>query len=141
METGDDDYITETESELSFGAVDFDQIVQKAEARQVSPRESIRKARKNQKPEHKPRAVLPFNLHSIVIMDKHITKALYGQDYEYNTSLRVIGAALRMQKSHLHKVQKLGKEKGRLVEKPRIRDTVCDLFHIGHDAYSQIIGG
>jgi hypothetical protein len=31
-------------------------------------------------------------------MDKHIPKRLYGQDYEYNTSLRVIGAALRMQK-------------------------------------------
>jgi very-short-patch-repair endonuclease len=45
-----------------------------------------------------------------------------------------------MQKSHLQMVQKLGKIKGRLVEKPRIRDTVCDLFHIGHDAYSQIIG-
>jgi hypothetical protein len=27
------------------------------------------------------------------------------------------------------------------VEKPRIRDTVCNLFHIGHDAYSQIVGG
>jgi hypothetical protein len=26
------------------------------------------------------------------------------------------------------------------VEKPQIRDTVCDLFHIGHDAYSQIVG-
>jgi hypothetical protein len=27
------------------------------------------------------------------------------------------------------------------LEKPRIRDTICNLFHIGHDAYSQIIGG
>jgi hypothetical protein len=41
-----------------------------------------------------------------------------------------------MKKSHLQKVQKLGKIKGRLVEKPWIRDMVCDLFHIGHDAYS-----
>jgi hypothetical protein len=105
------------------------------------PRESVRKARKKQKLEHKPRAVLPSNLQSIVIMDKHITKALDGQDYEYNTSLRVIGVALRMQKSHLQKVQKLGNIKGKLVEKPRIRDTVCDLFHIGHDAYSEIVGG
>jgi hypothetical protein len=53
----------------------------------------------------------------------------------------MIGAALHMQKSHLQKVQKLGKVKGRLVEKPHIRDTVCDLFHIGHDAYSQITTG
>jgi hypothetical protein len=82
METRDDDYSTETQSELSFGAVNFDSIVQEAEARRVSPRESVRKARKKQKPEHKPRAVLPSNLHSIVIMDKHITQALYGQDYE-----------------------------------------------------------
>jgi hypothetical protein len=134
---------SETESELSFGAVDFDQIVEEAAARQISPHELVQKARKKQKPEHKPRAVLISNLHSsIVIMDKHITKALYGQDYKYNTSLRVIGAALRMQKAHLQKVQKLGKIKGRLVEKPRIRDTVCDLFHIGNDAYySEFVGG
>jgi hypothetical protein len=131
---------SETESNASFTALDFDSIVQEAEARQVSGRESVRNVCKKQKTETKPRAVLPSNLHSIVIMDKHITKALFGQDYEYNTSLRVIGAAL-MQKSHLQKVQKLGKEKGRLVEKPRIRDTVCDLFHIGHDAYSEIVGG
>jgi hypothetical protein len=136
-----DDYSTETESNESFSAIDFDQIVQEAVARRVSPHESIRNGRKKQKTETKPRAVLPSNLHSIVIMDKHITKALNGQDYEYNTSLRVIGTALHMQKSHLQKVQKLGKIKGRLVEKPRIRDTVCDLFHIGHDAYSQIVGG
>jgi hypothetical protein len=64
-----------------------------------------------------------------------------GQDYEYNTSLKVIGAALRMQKSHLQKVQKLGNIEGRLVEKPRIRNTICNLFHIGHDAYSEIVGG
>jgi hypothetical protein len=74
-------------------------------------------------------------------MDKHITKHLYGHDYEYHTSLRVIGAALRMQKGYLQKVGKLSKIKGRLVEKPQIRDTVCDLFHIGHDAYSEIVGG
>jgi hypothetical protein len=132
---------SETESELSLSAVDFDQIVEEAGARQILPHELVQKARKKQKPEHKPRAVLPSNLHSIVIMDKHITKALYGQDYEYNTSLRVIGVALCMQKSHLQRVAKLGKIKGRLVEKPHIRDTMCDLFHIGHDAYSQIVGG
>jgi hypothetical protein len=85
--------------------------------------------------------VLLANLHSIVIMDKHITKCLLGQDYDYNASLRVVGVALRMQKAHLQKVAKLGKIKGKPVEKPRIRDTICDLFHIGHDAYSQIVGG
>jgi hypothetical protein len=141
MESEDSYSGSETESELSFGAVDFDQIVQEAEAWQVSPCKSARNVCKKQKTETKPRAVLPSNLHFIVIMDKQITKALYGQDYKYNTSLRVIGAALRMQKSHLQKVQKLGKIKGRPVEKPRIRDTVCDLFHIGHDAYSDIVSG
>jgi hypothetical protein len=141
MESQDSYSGSETESNASFTALDFDSIVQEAEARQVSGQESVRNVRKKQKTETKPRAVLPSNLHSIVIMDKHITKALYGQGYEYNTSLRVIGVALCMQKSHLQKVQKLGKEKGRLVEKPRIRDTVCDLFHIGHDAYSEIVGG
>jgi hypothetical protein len=92
---------TETDPDRSFSAVDFDSIVQEAEARRVSPRETIRNGRKKQKTKTKPRALLSSNLHSIVIMDKHITKALYGQDYEYNTSIRVIGAALRMQKSHL----------------------------------------
>jgi hypothetical protein len=121
MASTDDDYSTErTESELSFGAVDFDQIVRDAEARQISPRESVLKARKKQKPEHKPRAMLPSNLHTTMLMDKHITKFLYGQDYKYNTSLMVIGAALCMQKGYLQKVAKLGKIKGRLVEKPWI---------------------
>jgi hypothetical protein len=92
MASTDDDYSTETESDRSFSAIDFDQIVQEAEARRVSPLESVQKARKKQKPEHKPRAVLPSNLHTIMLMDKHITKCLYGQDYKYNTSLRVIGA-------------------------------------------------
>jgi hypothetical protein len=95
METGDDDYSTETESNGSIASLDFDQIVQEAEAQRVSPRESIRKARKKQKPELKPCAVLPSRLHTIMLMDKHITEALYGQDYEHNKSLRVIGAALR----------------------------------------------
>jgi hypothetical protein len=36
-----DDYSTETESERSFSAIDFDQIVQEAEARRVSPHESV----------------------------------------------------------------------------------------------------
>jgi hypothetical protein len=74
-------------------------------------------------------------------MDKHITKCLYGKDYKYNTSLRVIGAALRMQKGYLQKVQRVGKEKAKYIEKPQIRDTLCNLFHIGHDAYSDIVGG
>jgi hypothetical protein len=55
-----------------------------------------KRARKKHKVETKPRAMLPQDLRSISLMDKHITKCLYGQDYEYNTSLRVIGAALHM---------------------------------------------
>jgi hypothetical protein len=89
----------------------------------------------------KKHAVLPSNLHSIVIMNKHITQCLLGQDSDYNASLRVVRAALRMQKSHLQKLQRVGKEKAKYIEKPRIRDTICDLLHIGHDAYSAIVGG
>jgi hypothetical protein len=98
-------------------------------------------ARKKRKVETKPRAVLPRDLRAISLMDKHITKHLYGQDYDYNTSLRVIGAALHMQKGYLQKVLRVGKEKAKYIEKPQIRDTVCNLFHIGHDAYSAIVGG
>jgi hypothetical protein len=95
----DDSYSsTETESNITFGAVDFDAIVAEAEARQISPRELVRK---KQKMETKPRAVFPTKLHTIGMMDKHIFKALHGQDYDYNASLRVIGAALHMQKDHL----------------------------------------
>jgi hypothetical protein len=141
MQTGDDDYSTETESNASFSALDFDSIVQEAEARRVSPRELVRNMRKKQKTETKPCAVMPAKLHTIVMMDKHISNLLHGQDYDYNASLRVIGAALRMQKDHLLKVQRVGKEKAKYVEKPRIRDYVCHLFHIGHDASSTIVGG
>jgi hypothetical protein len=138
MASEDDNYTTETESNVSFAALDFDSIVDKAEARRVLPWKLVRKKRKV---ETKPRAVMPSNLHSIVIMDKRISQALRGQYYDYNALLRFIGAALRMQKSHLQKVKKLGKVTGKLVEKPQISDTNCDLFHIGHDAYNQIIGG
>jgi hypothetical protein len=98
-------------------------------------------ARKKRKVETNPRAVFPQDLRAISLIDKHITKCSYGQDYKYNTSLRVIGAALRMQKGYLHRVQCAGKEKAKHIEKPQIRDTVCNLFHIGHDAYSDIVGG
>jgi hypothetical protein len=141
METGDDYYSTETESNGSIASLDFDSIVQEAEARRVLLRESVWNVRKKQKTESKPRALLPTDLRAILLMDKHITKHLYGQDYEYNTSLRVIGAALRMQKGYLQKVQRVGKEKAKYIKKPQIRDTVCNLFHIGHDAYSDIVGG
>jgi hypothetical protein len=132
---------TETESNTSFTAVDFDSIVDEAEGRRVSPREET--ARKKRKVETKPRAVFPQDLRAIISMDKCITKCLYGQDYDYDTSLRVVGAALRMQKGgyNLQKVQRVGKEKAKYVEKPQIRDMVCNLFHIGHDAYSDIVGG
>jgi hypothetical protein len=143
MESQDSYSGSETESELSFGAVDFDSIVQEAEARQVLGRESVRNMRKQQKTETKPWAMLPSNLHAmIMLMDKHISKALHGHDYDRNFSIRVVGAAVWMQKGHLQKVQQVGKEKAKYIKKPRIRDTICNLFHIGgHDAYSQIIGG
>jgi hypothetical protein len=132
---------SETESDWSFFVLDFDSIVRKTEARRVSPCELVRNVHKKQKTQSKPRALLPTDLRVILLMDNHITKSLYGLDYEYNTSLRVIGAALCMQKGYLQRVGKLGKAKARLVEKPQIRNTICNLFHIGHDAYSQIVGG
>jgi hypothetical protein len=113
MAPTDNDYSTETESDRSFSAIDFDQIVQEAEARQISPRELLQKKRKV---ETKPRAMIPQDLRAIALMDKHITKHLYGQDYEYNTSLRVIGVALHMQKGYLQKVQRVGKEKAKSIK-------------------------
>jgi hypothetical protein len=141
MESQDSYSGSETEFNPSFSALDFDSIVQEAEARRVSGQESVRNVCKKQKTETKPRAVLPSNLHSIVIMNKHISKVLHGHDYDKNLSIRVVGAAVWMQKGHLQKVQRVGKEKAKYIKKPQIRDTVCNLFHIGHDAYSQIVGG
>jgi very-short-patch-repair endonuclease len=97
--------------------------------------------KKKQRLETKPRAILPSNLRAIILMDKHISKVLHRHDYDRNLSLRVVGAAVRMQKGYLEKVGKLSKDKGRPVPKPPIRDTVCDLFRIGHESYSQIVGG
>jgi hypothetical protein len=79
---------SETESDQSFSALDFDSIVREAEAWRVSPCELVRNVCKKQKTESKPWALLPTDLRAILLMDKHITKHLYGQDYEYNTSLR-----------------------------------------------------
>jgi hypothetical protein len=135
----DDSYSdSETESERSFSALDFDSTVQEAEARRVLPRELVRKKAKSTP---KVMAVYSKDLRALILMDKYITKCLYGQDYDYNTSLRVVGAALHMQKGYLQRVAKLGKGRGREVPRPQICDTFCDLFHMGHDAYSQIVGG
>jgi hypothetical protein len=49
-------------------------------------------------------------------MGKHISKGLHGHDYDRNLSLRVVGVALCMQKGHLQKVQRVGKEKAKYVE-------------------------
>jgi hypothetical protein len=87
-------------------------IVDEADARREVLGQS--KARKKQRLESRTGSVMLANLHSaVVIMDKHITKCLLGQDYDYNASLRVVGAALRMQKAHLQKVAKLRKIKGK----------------------------
>jgi hypothetical protein len=126
MASKDSNSGSETESDRSFAALDFIAIVAEAETRQISHWESVQK---KQKTETKPRAVFPAKLHTIVMKDKHISKLLHGQDYNHNASLRVIGVALCMQKDHLQKLQRVGKEKAKYVEKPRIRDTVCNLFH------------
>jgi hypothetical protein len=138
MASEDEDYSTETESTGSIGSLEYDNIDTGAPAHAFSLRGSVRK---KQRVETKPRAVLPCDLRAIVLMDKHISKVLHGHDYDKYLSLRVVGAAVRMQKGYLLKVGKLSKENGRQVPKPRIRDTICDLFHIGHESYSQIVGG
>jgi hypothetical protein len=94
MTDSDGNCSTETESNAFFTAVNFDSIVNEAEGRQVLGQATAWK--KKQRTEVSPRAVLPTSLHTTIamMMDKHITKCLYGQDYDYNASLRGIGAAL-----------------------------------------------
>jgi hypothetical protein len=86
----------------------FDSIVDEAEDQRVL---ALGTARKKQRlARDKPRALLPCNLHAIMLMDKHIPKVLHGHDYDRNLSLRVVGAGVCMQQiGHLQKVAKLGK--------------------------------
>jgi hypothetical protein len=64
---------SETESERSFSALDFDSIVHEAEAWRVLPGESVQKKAKSTP---KVMAVYSKDLHAIVLMDKYITKCL-----------------------------------------------------------------
>jgi hypothetical protein len=60
MASKDDDYTTETESNASFSALDFDSIVQEAEARRVSLRETVRNGRKKQRQRASPGPFYPL---------------------------------------------------------------------------------
>jgi very-short-patch-repair endonuclease len=138
MEKDDDDYSTETESNSSIASLDFNTIDTGGGVHEFV---QCKMRRKKERLETKPRAVLPCNLRAIVLMDKHISHCLHGHDYDKNLSLRVVGDAVQMQKGYLQKVGKLSKDKGRLVPTPCICDTICHLFQIGHESYSQIVGG
>ncbi len=84
-------------------------------------------------------ARLPSTLHSIMTRQKSLTKHLQGSEIDGKVSLRIIGAALQLQKEYLQVKQKLGKEKGNRPSKPAVRNTVCQLFHISSTSYAKIM--
>ncbi len=73
-----------------------------------SSRESVKK---------KPRcgqmvqARIPKDLRSVNAMKRHITKVVRGHDIDYNLSLRVLGAALELQRGYLQTLSRVRKEK------------------------------
>ena len=64
-----------------------------------------------------------------------IKKKLKGTLWDYNTSLRVVHAALKIKYDFLvEKQKKENKQSG-----PKIQQQVCDLFRISSAAYTKIV--
>ena len=53
------------------------------------------------------------------MMKKHISKRLHGHDIDANLSLRIVAAALELQKGYLEEMKKGSKQKGKHEKRPR----------------------
>ena len=82
---------------------------------------------------------IPTNLKSLVPMLKHVSNKLKGHDIDSNVSLRVVRAALQLQKNYLEEKRKIGNKKDRSVPPPRIREKLTALFGISAPTYVQIM--
>jgi hypothetical protein len=69
-----------------------------------------------------------------------ISKRLHGHDIDVNLSLRIVAAALELQKGYLEEMKKSSKQKKKDVKRPQVRDKVCKLFRISAGTYSKIMG-
>ena len=82
---------------------------------------------------------LPTDLRSVVPLLRNVSNRLKGQDIDSTLSLRVVRGALQLQKKYLEEKRKLGKQKGRSVKAPKIREQITSLFGILAPTYSAII--
>jgi len=104
---------------------------------EVEQHQSSRKRLRSQSPG---RAVLPTNLRSITLMLNAISKRLHGHDIDANLSLRIVAAALELQKGYLEEMKKVSKQKNKHVKRPQVRNKICKFFRISAGTYSKIMG-
>ena len=74
-------------------------------------------------------------------MQKYISKSLMGQDIGRDTSLRVLGSTLSLQRTHLKAKGKASKEKQSSIAPAKVREQVCKLYHILIPTYTKIVSG
>ncbi len=78
-------------------------------------------------------------LYSIMTRQISHTRRLQCSKIDGKVSLRIIGAALQLQKAYLQMEQKLGKDKGNRAPMPAVCNTMCRLFHISSTSSSKIM--
>ena len=101
------------------------------------PRKSPRNSSKSGPNQRPPRRTLPNTLKVLNPRLLHIQKKIRSQPYDSNASLRVIHAALTLQKEHLEAVRKA--RKGEKIAPPKVRQKVCQLFGVSNKTYQTII--
>ena len=133
--SGEDSYVGSTSDDNLLAQGDTTDI--EVEVLEVEQRHSSRKRSRSQSPG---RAVLPTNLRAITPMLNAISKRLHGHDIDANLSLRIVAAALELQKGYLEEMKKASKQKNKHVKRPQVRDKVCKFFRISAGTYSKIMG-
>lgn len=104
--------------------------------RRISPRKMAQKRARLTSPE---RVSLPSNLRSISAHQNALKKRLYGEAVTESLSLRVVCAALQLQREYLEQKRKLGAKKRRKLPPAAVRERICKLFRLSSPTYSTII--
>lgn len=105
----------------------------------VGARRSTRKRAKTTPPKGDVSAKLPRSISDI---DEHLSKInkhLYGNDYDEQSTARVIRAALTLQRDYLLELKKRGTAKGKTLVAPKVRETVTRLFGVSTPTYTTIM--
>jgi len=81
---------------------------------------------------------MPTTLALLSPMESHVSKLIQGTDYDQNLSLRVILAAMRLQKEYL---LRKSKKMGHKIPPAQVQKTVCRLLGVPPQTYSRIVSG